>query len=496
MNKVPCLASKGRFVLSSALIGALAGCTTYVERPQQRVTYETPPPVYETPPPVVQTPPPVYATPPPVEEPVVTIQAESDFYEPLGSYGEWVAVSPYGRCWRPSRVDADWRPYCNGHWERTDAGWYWASDEPWGWATYHYGRWDWSAQFGWIWVPQTQWAPAWVSWRQGAGYVGWAALPPSARVTTRGVVEVRETPHAPRAFVFVEEPRLLEPVRPTTVVVNNTTVINKTVNITKINVVNKTVINEGPPPEVVERVSGRRVQPVPVRELRRRDEREIVTRQRNLPSTTEKNSPLPAPGTREQRAVPPRETRRVEQPVETTTQPPPTVTRKGIVETREQQPRPEKTVRPRETRPVEKAAEAPKTPQRPAATPPAATKKEIQETGRPQPAVKPAQPQLEKAASDERRREIESAKVKSKTRPEIERPVRPETERTAAMRRPIEPQPAKQAEVHLKSLKSANEKAVAGRSGEPAKRKKDDRKKGDEIETAPQQPAAPGPQPR
>jgi hypothetical protein len=95
--------------------------------------------------------------------PSVEIRAESDFYEPLAPQGDWVVVGSYGRCWRPAHVARDWRPYCNGNWERTDAGWYWVSDEPWAWATYHYGRWDYTEQFGWYWVPQVQWAPAWVS---------------------------------------------------------------------------------------------------------------------------------------------------------------------------------------------------------------------------------------------------------------------------------------------------------------------------------------------
>ena len=93
-------------------------------------------------------------------------------------------------------------------------------------------------------------APAWVSWREGAGYVGWAPLPPAARISVSGSIEGGETVIAPR-FVYVEERHLLEPVRPTTVIVNNTTVINKTVNITKIKIVNKTVVNEGPRTEIV-----------------------------------------------------------------------------------------------------------------------------------------------------------------------------------------------------------------------------------------------------
>src|SRR6266850_8446896 len=94
--------------------------------------------------------------------------------------------------------------YCNGHWQRTDAGWYWVSDEPWAWATYHYGRWDLNPRLGWVWVPRTEWAPAWVSWHQGGGYTGWAPLHPSARFTPNGVAEANERVIPPRAYVFVE----------------------------------------------------------------------------------------------------------------------------------------------------------------------------------------------------------------------------------------------------------------------------------------------------
>ena len=33
----------------------------------------------------------------------------------------------------------------------------------------------------WVWVPDDVWGPAWVSWRYGDDYVGWAPLPPRAR---------------------------------------------------------------------------------------------------------------------------------------------------------------------------------------------------------------------------------------------------------------------------------------------------------------------------
>ena len=128
MNGIKCLASAVGFVSCTALLGALTGDTTYADEVSVNVG--------------------------------VSIHAESDFYAPLTPHGEWVVIGSYGRCWRPGRVEAGWGPYCNGYWQRTDAGWYWVSDEPWAWATYHYGRWDFTEQYGWYWVPQTQWAPA------------------------------------------------------------------------------------------------------------------------------------------------------------------------------------------------------------------------------------------------------------------------------------------------------------------------------------------------
>ena len=269
--------------LLSALLGTLTGCTTYVAGPAPRTVYVPPPPVSVEAPRVYVAPPPVYVPPAAGVGVSVEIRTENDFYEPLRPYGRWEMVEPHGRCWIPSRLESDWRPYCNGHWERTEAGWYWASAEPWAWATYHYGRWDFSLQFGWYWVPRTQWAPAWVSWHHGSGYLGWAPLSPSVSVAASGAVEVDVRLIPPRAFIFVEEKHFLEPVRPTTVIVNNTTIINETVNITQIKVVNHTVINEGPRTEVVEQVTRRKVHPVPVHELRRKEEAVVIAGKRAPP---------------------------------------------------------------------------------------------------------------------------------------------------------------------------------------------------------------------
>lgn len=104
------------------------------------------------------------------------------FYDSFAPHhGRWVQIDDYGNCWIPPEQDPDWHPYAAGHWVDTDDGWLWVSDdsEPWGWATYHYGRWINVDGYGWCWVPGYTWAPAWVTWRYGDDYCGWAPLPPS-----------------------------------------------------------------------------------------------------------------------------------------------------------------------------------------------------------------------------------------------------------------------------------------------------------------------------
>lgn len=101
-----------------------------------------------------------------------------DFYDYLAPYGVWVAFQPYGYVWLPRHVDFQWRPYSSGRWLSTDYGWTWIAEEEWGWIPFHYGRWGWDNTLGWFWVPGTVWAPAWVSWRWGDLYIGWAPLPP------------------------------------------------------------------------------------------------------------------------------------------------------------------------------------------------------------------------------------------------------------------------------------------------------------------------------
>jgi hypothetical protein len=225
----------------------------------------------------------------------VRIHAVADFHAPLTPHGAWIEVGTYGRCWRPAHVAVGWRPYCDGEWVWTDCGWYWVSDEPWAWACYHYGWWTLDPTYGWIWVPGIEWAPAWVSWRVGGGYCGWAPLPP------RGVVL------ASAVFVFVEERRFHERVRPSTVIVNNTTIIKQT---TVVNNVKretrviagagpqKVVVNEGPNVATIQKATGKTFSPTPIRE---------VVRQTPVPQTATRSAetggkaeakPTPVPETK------------------------------------------------------------------------------------------------------------------------------------------------------------------------------------------------------
>ncbi len=106
------------------------------------------------------------------------------FYQELTPYGRWIMGDDGQWYWQPTVVmtTPTWRPYWdNGYWVNTDVGWYWASDYPWGAVTFHYGRWHMHPRHGWIWMPGREWGPAWVVWRGGDTYCGWAPLPPHAR---------------------------------------------------------------------------------------------------------------------------------------------------------------------------------------------------------------------------------------------------------------------------------------------------------------------------
>lgn len=135
-----------------------------------------------------------------------------DFYNTLGPYGEWVYVDHGVYAWRPVRIVSGWRPYTYGRWAWSDYGWYWVSEEPWSWAVYHYGRWHYDDYYGWIWLPGYDWAPAWVEWRYGPDYVGWAPLGPYAQFSVhRGVYHTQAYRAPYDHWTFVSHSHMTRP---------------------------------------------------------------------------------------------------------------------------------------------------------------------------------------------------------------------------------------------------------------------------------------------
>jgi hypothetical protein len=194
-----------------------------------------------------------------------------DFIYDNLSGGNWIDAEGYGYGWQPDVAvsDPNWRPYADGYWAYTDYGWTWISYEDFGWATYHYGRWANLTDYGWVWFPGSDldWGPAWVSWRTGGDYIGWAPLPP------RGPGVVYEgQPIGARVDIeydigpqyynfcdvrFIGEPVLRDRIFPPT---QNITYINNTVNVTNIYVQNNVVYNYGPDYNVVSSYSSRPIQ--------------------------------------------------------------------------------------------------------------------------------------------------------------------------------------------------------------------------------------------
>jgi hypothetical protein len=194
-----------------------------------------------------------------------------DFIYDNLSGGNWIEAEGYGYGWQPDVAvsDPNWRPYADGYWAYTDYGWTWISYEDFGWATYHYGRWANLADYGWVWFPGSDldWGPAWVSWRTGGDYIGWAPLPPrGAGIVYEGQpigarVDV-EYDIGPQYYNFCDvrfigEPVLRDRIFPLT---QNITYITNTVNVTNITVQNNVVYNYGPDINVISAYSTRPIQ--------------------------------------------------------------------------------------------------------------------------------------------------------------------------------------------------------------------------------------------
>ncbi|MBN8419060.1 MAG: hypothetical protein J0L73_09110 [Verrucomicrobia bacterium] len=204
------------------------------------------------------------------------------FYEGLSPYGRWFEVNGYGYCWRPTITVAGWRPYVDGCWVWSSLGWAWQSNEPFGWATYHYGRWVNLARYGWIWVPGSDWAPAWVAWRQSRDCVGWAPLPPETGVFS-GVYRDCDSRYGlgPSSYTFINTTQFVSPtyIHIYAPVTRQTTIFQNSVNVTQIVPSHSRghafVHQGGPPRSQMEQACGR---PVPQRQVQSMHADQMPTR--------------------------------------------------------------------------------------------------------------------------------------------------------------------------------------------------------------------------
>ncbi len=175
-----------------------------------------------------------------------------DFYDELGPYGQWVQTPEYGTVWIPN-AEPGFQPYStNGRWVVTEYGNTWVSDYTWGWGPFHYGRWYQDRYRGWAWIPGNDWGPAWVSWRSGGGYYGWAPLGPGFNVTVN--IPANYWTFVPQ--VYITSPRLFSYCVPRPRVINiyqNTTIINNVYR------VNNRAYSYGPRREEIEYVTRQRV---------------------------------------------------------------------------------------------------------------------------------------------------------------------------------------------------------------------------------------------
>ncbi len=176
------------------------------------------------------------------------------FYDNLSPYGQWMSDRQYGYVWVPD-VGADFRPYAtNGYWVMTAFGNTWVSTYPWGWAPFHYGRWIYDAYYGWIWIPGYEWGPAWVCWRHGGGYYGWAPLGPWFAVA----ITFGDYNCPSDWWIFIPHHQLYH--RHPNYRRNNTTFINNTTVIVNTHVHNHVTHVTGPKVEEVHSITGNNVQ--------------------------------------------------------------------------------------------------------------------------------------------------------------------------------------------------------------------------------------------
>ena len=170
------------------------------------------------------------------------VSADVVGYQDLDDQGTWSRTPQDGYVWFPRDLEPNWAPYHYGHWAYVAPwGYTWVDDRPWGFAPFHYGRWiSWHGAWGWVPAPppapgvvyvRPVYAPALVAWIGVGAGVAWFALGP------RDVY----VPSYPVSRRYCDDINLSNTRVNRTVVENiyNTTIINRTENITHVTYVNR-----------------------------------------------------------------------------------------------------------------------------------------------------------------------------------------------------------------------------------------------------------------
>jgi hypothetical protein len=145
----------------------------------------------------------------------------------LAPFGAWVVDERACTLWVPdtSLVGDDFAPYLSdGHWTYADDGYEWVGDYAWSDTTFHYGRWIWTETWGWAWVPGALYAPSWVEWRYGEGWIGWGPTQPGFCWQDGRSLALDE---APTDFVFAPAPTFFS-AHPADIVVEGPALIART----------------------------------------------------------------------------------------------------------------------------------------------------------------------------------------------------------------------------------------------------------------------------
>ena len=193
-----------------------------------------------------------------------------EFRTALEPYGHWQRHARWGEVWAPANRGRDWRPYTDGHWAYTEQwGWYWISDD-WrptgvGWPTTTAAGLRPRYRLG-LGAGRRVESPAWVQWRRGADYVGWAALPPDDIVVAYA--------DEPTVWVFVRgrdfiAPRIVSvilPMRQYGGFIGQTAIVNRTVLIRDRGP--RFGVNPGISPAIIAAVSRRSLRAYDVRPVR------------------------------------------------------------------------------------------------------------------------------------------------------------------------------------------------------------------------------------